>query len=369
MAIESLHMGQEEISNGVLTGLRRWPVGRVLALVFTGAVLVAGSVFWTLLELLGVHRLHAEAELTSKTLFDMVKLSFGVVAGSGALVALVVAYRKQRIDEAGAEREATRLHTERFTTAVAQLGDDSPAVRLGAVHALAGLADDAPTRQLRQTCIDVLCAYVRLPYAPDPGYDDQDGHHAYRSLREVRRTVIRLVRDHLQGGAEHSWQGHDFDFTGAVFDGSDFSGTVFSGGVVSFSKASFLGEETSFANAQFSGGKVLFSGARFASGVHFKDTQFTGSTVVFGFAEFTGGTTLFIGTRFTGGWVNFYKARFLGGRVGFADVVFSEGVVSFHGAVFRAPEFVVTEVRGPLPHGLAPPDGGPAQTGGQAPPG
>ncbi|GAA3925709.1 hypothetical protein GCM10022244_38830 [Streptomyces gulbargensis] len=31
----------------------------------------------------------------------MVKLSFGVAAGAGALVALVVAYRRQRVDEGG----------------------------------------------------------------------------------------------------------------------------------------------------------------------------------------------------------------------------------------------------------------------------
>jgi hypothetical protein len=32
---------------------------------------------------------------------------------------------------------------------------------------MAGLADDWPEN--RQTCIDVLCAYLRLPYEPDPG--------------------------------------------------------------------------------------------------------------------------------------------------------------------------------------------------------
>lgn len=101
------------------------------------------------------------------TLFDLVKLSFGVVAGAGALVALVVAYRRQHVDEAGAHREATRLHTERFSLAVDKLGSDSPAVRLGGVHALAGLADDAPDGSLRQTCIDVLCAYLQLP-SPRP---------------------------------------------------------------------------------------------------------------------------------------------------------------------------------------------------------
>jgi hypothetical protein len=60
-------------------------------------------------------------------------------------------------------RENPKLYSDRFTAAVARLGDPSPAVRLGGVHALAGLADDAPTAQLRQTCIDVLCAYLRLP--------------------------------------------------------------------------------------------------------------------------------------------------------------------------------------------------------------
>ncbi|NYD51741.1 hypothetical protein BJY14_007724 [Actinomadura luteofluorescens] len=82
--------------------------------------------------------------------------------------------------------------TDRFTAAVAQLGAPSPAIQLGGVHALAGLADDAPTREFRQTCIDVLCAFLRLPYDSDPGdgpAEGQDlGEHpraraAFRGLR------------------------------------------------------------------------------------------------------------------------------------------------------------------------------------------
>lgn len=149
--------------------LRLWKVGRALTLAFAAAVLVAGGVFYFLVVLLDVQEIGATAKLDAKTLFDLVKLSFGVVAGAGALVALVVAYRRQRVDEAGAHREATRLHTERFSQAVDKLGSDSPAVRLGGVHALAGLADDAPDNSLRQTCIDVLCAYLQLPFTPDPG--------------------------------------------------------------------------------------------------------------------------------------------------------------------------------------------------------
>ncbi|MGW0477432.1 hypothetical protein [Streptomyces coeruleorubidus] len=51
---------------------------------------------------LGARELKPEHRIESKTLFDLVKLSFGVVTGAGALVALVVAYRRQRVDEDGA---------------------------------------------------------------------------------------------------------------------------------------------------------------------------------------------------------------------------------------------------------------------------
>ncbi|MGV9348426.1 hypothetical protein ACWDSD_27150 [Streptomyces spiralis] len=169
-------------------GLRLWPVGRVLVLAFAAAVLVAAAVFHTGWDLLGARGLKPEHRIDSKTLFDLVKLSFGVVAGAGALVALVVAYRRQRVDEDRALREATLLHTERFTTAVGQLGNESAAVRLGGVHALAGLADDAPTRDLRQTCIDVLCAYLRLPCTAEADLPagDAEARHAYLAWREVR---------------------------------------------------------------------------------------------------------------------------------------------------------------------------------------
>ncbi|WP_419586408.1 hypothetical protein [Streptomyces sp. Qhu-G9] len=183
-------------------------IGRALTFTFAAAVLVAGGVFYGLVVLLDFQEIDSTAKLDAKTLFDLVKLSFGVVAGAGALVALVVAYRRQRVDEAGAHREATRLHTERFSQAVDKLGSDSPAVRLGGIHALAGLADDAPDDNLRQTCIDVLCAYLRLPFSPDPGdppadtateeqrETHQDKKHRYRALREVRHTILRL-RSHL----------------------------------------------------------------------------------------------------------------------------------------------------------------------------
>ncbi|MGW2550051.1 pentapeptide repeat-containing protein [Streptomyces sp. NPDC001635] len=322
-------------------GLRLWPVGTVLVLAFSTAIVVAATVFYTGWDLLDAQGLKPEHRLDSKTLFDLVKLSFGVVAGAGALVALIVAYRRQRVDEDGALREATRLHTERFTTAVSQLGNDSAAVRLGGVHALAGLADDAPTRGLRQTCIDVLCAYLRLPYTAEADLpeDDAEARHAYLALREVRHTIVRLVRDHLrlETGHAHSWQGHDFDFTAVTFDGGDFSSAVFSGGTVDFSGAVFPDGIVSFGGATFSGGRVAFNGAVFSgSFVHFTRAKFSGGTVVFNAAEFSDGMVTFTEAEFSGGSVVFGMAEFTGAAVHFSGTLFSGATVRFDRAEFSA---------------------------------
>ncbi|MFI6695923.1 pentapeptide repeat-containing protein [Streptomyces sp. NPDC050433] len=323
--------------------LRLWKVGRALTLTFAVAVLVAGGVFLSLVALLDFQEIDKTAKLDAKTLFDLVKLSFGVVAGAGALVALVVAYRRQRVDEAGAHREATRLHTERFTQAVEQLGSDSPAVRLGGVHALAGLADDAPDDNLRQTCIDVLCAYLRLPHTPDPGDlpdplpdgtspaeerrdTHQDKKDRYRALREVRHTILRLIGEHyrIPKGTHRSWQGCNLDLTGVTIDGPmDFTEAVFSGG------------EVSFAGARFSGGSVLFSRATFSdSHVHFSGAAFSGSHVDFIGATFSGGRVIFLGSMFSGGSVRFSRATFSGSNLDFLGSTFSGSDVHFIGATF-----------------------------------
>ncbi|MGQ4465290.1 pentapeptide repeat-containing protein [Streptomyces violaceoruber] len=306
------------------------------------------------------------AKLDAKTLFDLVKLSFGVVAGAGALVALVVAYRRQRVDEAGAHRESTRLHTERFSQAVDKLGSESPAVRLGGVHALAGLAADAPDDSTRQTCIDVLCAYLRLPFPSNPGdlpdplpdgstpTDERREAHQnkmdlYHALREVRHTVLRLIGDHyrIPQGTHRSWQGCDLDFTGVTIDGNiDFSGAsfssgmvifngaVFSGGTVSFDGASFSSGRVSFEGAVFSGGTVSFDRASFSSRMSFEGAVFSDGTVSFGQALLSSGRLFFSRAVFSGATVSFGQASFSSGMMIFSGAVVSDGTVSFSGARF-----------------------------------
>ncbi|MFD0307177.1 pentapeptide repeat-containing protein [Streptomyces sp. NPDC127119] len=318
---------------------------------FTTAVLVGATVFYAGWDLLGARELKPERRVDSTTLFDLIKLAFGVVAGAGALVALVMAYRRQRVDEDGALRDATRLHTERFTTAVSQLGDESVAVRLGGIHALAGLADDAPTRGLRQTCIDVVCAYLRLPYThePDLPADNREARHTYLALREVRRTTIRLIRDHLRLPLDHqhSWQGHNFDFTGVIFDGGDLGGAVFSSGAVHFHGAVFTGTAINFRKTVFSGATVNFGGAD-----HLGGADFASGTANFSEALFSGGTVNFHEATFSGGSVNFSRAVFSGATVDFSQATFSGGTVDFSEAVGTAPTGLIPTADLPLPDGL-----------------
>ncbi|MFI8234933.1 hypothetical protein ACIGDI_39675 [Streptomyces sp. NPDC085900] len=66
--------------------LRLWKVGRALSVTFMAAVLVSAGVFYGLVYLLDFQEIDTSAKLDAKTLFDLVKLSFGVVAGAGALV-------------------------------------------------------------------------------------------------------------------------------------------------------------------------------------------------------------------------------------------------------------------------------------------
>ena len=192
------------------------------------------------------------------------------------------------------DEQHVRTLNERFASAADQLGTDKPsAVRLAGAYAMAKLADD--WEENRQTCVDVLCACLRLPYEPDPGDEAPAAKRLeFRASQEVRHTVIRVITGHLKAGVSVSWQGLDFDFTSVVFDGGDFT------------------------FAEFSGGVVRFDGARFSGGtVRFDDAEFSGSTVSFGDAEFSGGEVSFDGAKFSGGAVRFIRARFSGGTVSF----------------------------------------------------
>ena len=77
-----------------------------------------------------------------------------------------------------------------------------------------------------------------------------------------------------------SWQGLNFDFTGAVFDGGDFTAARFSSGIVAFTDAVFSGGVVRFDRAVFSGSEVSFYRAEFRLGgdIHFDGAEFSAAT-------------------------------------------------------------------------------------------
>ena len=353
MALENETKNQRRTRRWVSSWLARpGAAGGLLAatLWVLGLLLTALVMLVFVLSLVVTHRLPWQIKDSNEHLADIVKLAFAALAGLGGAVALVVAYRRQR------DIEINRF-TEQFGVAASQLGGTTAAVRLAGAYAMAALADEWTTR--RQPCIDVLCAYLRLPYSGNP--DDAQlmtvtSEHSWSETsdnqaqakeqrifqfqpndREVRHTIIRIIRDHLRDRVKVGWQDRDFDFTGAMFDGSvNFKSVRFSGATVSFSGARFSGDTVDFGGAEFSGDTVDFSGAKFsADHVSFSAATFSGGTVDFSAATFSGGTVDFSAAMFSGGdTVIFRGAKFSGDTVNFGKAEFSRPFVSFVGAEF-----------------------------------
>jgi uncharacterized protein YjbI with pentapeptide repeats len=304
------------------------------------ASVVAGGIYQGLLAL-AASRPGPNAGPAVIDPLDVIKTTITVAGFVGAVLVGVYGYRKQRLVEGDARRADAEQFAQRYTTAADQLGHEKAAVRLAGVYAMARLADDWDEQ--RQVCIDVLCAYLRMPYEPDPASEKhREGE------REVRRTITSIIGDHLRyPDALTAWCGRDLDFTNATFDGGDFTGAKFNGGDVSFDDAKFTGGEVSFTDAKFTGGEVSFFGTEFASSavyfdgaeftdgkVPFFDTKFTGGKVSFRDAKFTGSTVPFYHAEFSGSTVRFYRAEFTGGVVSFLDTKFTGGEVSFDEAEY-----------------------------------
>ena len=254
-----------------------WQVIAAVAVAVVGAALLYLFLAW-LLDLPFRPKKSGQQE----RLADLVKVALGLAAGVGASVALIVGYRKARVEEAASHRDDQRLFDDRYQSASQLLGHDTAAVRLAGIYAIARLADD--WAEQRQQCIDVLCAYLRLPFDPEI----PEGGEV-----ELRLSLVRLIVGHLVPDAEISWCDQRFDFSRAVFDGCDFGQAVFDQGV-SFTNARFVGADTTFDRAVFGRG-ADFDGCELDGvRVDFTDVEFKGQAN-FSRARLLPGSTL----RFT----------------------------------------------------------------------
>lgn len=187
-------------------------------------------------------------------------------------------------------RVAAEAFAQRYQDAAIQLGHDKAAVRLAGAYAMARLADD--WSEQRQSCVDVLCAYLRMP-AQDEAPPAANGE------QQVRITILRLIGEHLDAGRPVNWCACTFDFAYAELPMIVWSEPTFSTRPV-FSHARFTDalvmrqptfeQGVSFGLARFDGalqieqahvlgGDVVLYGADLRAGVLTTESLAAGSTI------------------------------------------------------------------------------------------
>ena len=128
------------------------------------AVALTAFVITTWLLTIASHAAPGTDQATAR--LDAVRTGLAAGAGAGAAVGLMLAFRRQHHQEIATlltDLDATeRRITELYTKAVEQLGNDKAPVRLGGLYALERLAQDNPAQ--RSTIVNVICAYLRMPF-------------------------------------------------------------------------------------------------------------------------------------------------------------------------------------------------------------
>ena len=213
--------------------------------------------------------------------------------------------RRQELEFERAEHDRSRVADERFARSVELLGHDAEQVRVGAMHALAGLARSRA--EYTQTVLDVLCAYLRRPF------------EQVEDLREleVRLTAQRLIADLLPRADAADAPRYNLDLTRAYLKYFDLSHRQVGDLTL---RAAHLLESNSFHHAVVHGG-AWFTDALSGGRLHLHHVVFHGKAW---FSRFTCHQA-----------ADFTATRFLG-PTKFAGVAFT-GPVTFEGCEFAEP--------------------------------
>jgi nucleotide-binding universal stress UspA family protein/uncharacterized protein YjbI with pentapeptide repeats len=85
-----------------------------------------------------------------------------------------------------------------YMRAIGHLGSKKATVRIGALHALSRLGQNHPS--LRLTVIEMICAYLRMPYTAPEGASrtGRTGRPSQREELQVRLTAQNILAEHLR---------------------------------------------------------------------------------------------------------------------------------------------------------------------------
>lgn len=214
---------------------------------------------------------------------NIIRTSFSIVVGGGGAAALLLAARRQRateLDLKQKDHDATETRvTELYGRAADQLGSDKAPVRLAGIFALERLAQSHPDH--RQTIVDLICAYLRMPFEPAL---DTEADNAQE--QEVRQTAQSVLTAHLRpaGDAAGYWPDIDLNLAGATLSKLTFTHCVL--------------RSATFADAVFVG-PAVFRGSEFELDADFRNARFTG-LADFRRVTFGGENSTFRGARFEG---------------------------------------------------------------------
>ncbi|WKU03407.1 pentapeptide repeat-containing protein [Micromonospora sp. HUAS LYJ1] len=342
--------------------LRSWviPVGVVLVGVVTWA-----AVTW----LQGSVPTVGDQVERAKVRIESIRAALTIGAAVTAAFALLLAFRRQQLAER--TQQATEYDagekrvTELYVKAADQLGSDKAPVRLAGLYALERLAQDNPIH--RQSIVEVICAYLRMPYTPpddlpiptpttpppagdpDPtaptaitGDSDKPAVEL-REERQVRLAAQRILARHLrpttpEGDPHPLYWGPkvtldlteavliDLDLNRCYLHNTTFTKTHFTGDT-RFALATFDGD-AEFAGARFSG-DAWFLGARFSGDATFSGVTFSGHAM-FDMVTFDGAAGFHTATF--NGYAQFIDAAF-NGRAEFDTATFN-GYAGFDRATF-----------------------------------
>jgi hypothetical protein len=177
---------------------RELTIFRALLASLATLTLLAAAVWFGALATFGFPGLPRIVTLAPEEVAGIVQVGLGVAAGVGAAVALLVAYRKQRDNEAVRE-------SDQFRGALAHIGSTDVYTRLSGVYTLRDMADRWPA--WRQRCIDMLCIAL----------SDQG-----QSSAVVRDAIESTLRDRFSGRSP-SWQSSDITIANCELSGLDLS--------------------------------------------------------------------------------------------------------------------------------------------------